>query len=334
VIDAEEVASAAGLRHVDPNRLPVERRPHGSGFRYLLDGRSVDDDLRDRIEALAIPPAWTDVRIAATDRPHILAVGTDDAGRTQYRYHERFREEADRLKFARLGQVGERLSRLRRTIADALAVDHDQRDVAAVIGLIDVTAIRVGSPRYVELNGTIGASTLQKRHVDVDDPRIRLAFTAKGGVERDLGFERHDLADFLDERRSRLRHDEDAVFTGPDGGRITGSAVSRTLSEWSGVAMSAKELRTWSATSMMVRALMEPDAVDDEVTSSTDPVLAAYDAVADHLGNTRAVARASYVAPEVVRAHEDGRLERAWNSSRRSTTYSRAEQTLRKVLTN
>lgn len=236
-------------------RLPVERRPHGRGFRYLIGDKPVDHELRERIEALAVPPAWVDVRIAATDRPHILAMGVDDAGRTQYRYHERFRAEADRLKFARLHDVGKRLARLRRNTSDALADDHDHRDIAAVIGLIDLTAIRVGSKRYAEEHGTIGASTLQRRHVDVDDPLIHLAFTAKGGIDRDLAFEQRELAEFLD-------------------------------------------------------------------------------AVADHLGNTRAVARSSYVAPSVVAAFEDGRLDDAWSRSRRSTTYSRAEQTLRKVLTD
>ncbi len=332
-MDSESVAEDAGLRHVDPTGLPVERRVHGRGFRYLCDDRPVDDDLRTWIEDLAIPPAWTEVRIASTDRPHILAMGVDEAGRTQYLYHQRFREEADRLKFARLDRVGKRLTRLRSNATDALQHDDDHRDVAAVIGLIDVTAIRVGSERYAREHGTIGASTLQRRHIDVDDPRIRLAFTAKGGVERDLTFERSDLASFLDRRRHELRRDEDPFFTGPAGGRVDGAVVARALSDWAGTTMTAKDLRTWSATATMVQALMEPDRIDPDVSTSRDPILAAYDAVAHHLGNTRAVARSSYVAPSVVAAFEDGRLADAWTRSRRSVVYSRPEQTLRKVLT-
>ncbi|WP_420452465.1 DNA topoisomerase IB [Ilumatobacter sp.] len=332
-MDPQEVADDAGLRHVDPKRLPIVRRPHGSGFRYLRGSRPVDDAARDRIVALAIPPAWTDVRIAADDPSHILASGVDEAGRTQYRYHERFRQEADRLKFARLGPVGERLARLRTSAADVLRSDHDHRDLAAIVGLIDVTAIRVGSERYATEHGTIGASTLQRRHVDVDDPRVRLAYTGKGGIDRDLSFERRDLARFLDERRAMLRRAADPLFAGPDGGRVTGGAIGRCLTDWSGVPMTAKELRTWSATATMVASLMAPGDVTDDVSQSDDPVLAAYDAVAHHLGNTRAVARSSYVAPVVVEAYDDGRLERAWSRSRRSATYARAEQALRKILT-
>ena len=332
-MDPDEVAAEAGLRHVDPARLAIERRRHGRGFRYLRDGDDVGAAQRERIEAMAIPPAWSEVRIAARDDVHVLAVGVDEAGRTQYRYHPRFREAADRLKFERLGRIGERLARLRSVTADALADDHDVRDVAAVIGLIDVTAIRVGSQRYAVEHGTIGASTLQRGHVDVDDPRIRLAFTAKGGIDRDVAFEQRALARFLDRRRAELRRDADPMFSGPDGGRISGGAVGRTLSDWSGVTMTAKELRTWSATAAMVGALMAPDELDDDVSSSSDPLLVAYDAVANHLGNTRAVTRASYVAPVVVEAWEDGRLEEAWSGSRRSAIYSRPEQALRKLLT-
>jgi len=335
-MDPVAVAEEIGLRHVDPQRLPIERRRHGTGFRYLSGGDPVGADQRGRIEALAIPPAWEDVRIAANDTPHILAMGTDDAGRTQYRYHPRFREEAERLKFARLAEVGSRMSRLRSTVVDALGDEHDRRDVAAVIGLIDTTAIRVGSTRYAEENGTVGASTLQRRHVDVDDPLVRLAFTAKGGVDRDLRFEQPVLAHFLSERLAHLDTDEQPVFSGPDGGAVTGSTVGRALSDWSGTPMTAKELRTWSASARMVDALMDPAGLDvelDDVTSSDDPVLVALDVVADHLGNTRAVARSSYVAPVIVTSFENGRLESAWRRSRRSAVFSRAEQTLRKVLT-
>ena len=342
-MDSAVVAADAGLDLVDARALPIERRRHGSGFRYLLDGRSVGSSRRATIVALSIPPAWEEVCVADTDDAHIQASGVDADGRIQYLYHPRFRAAADRLKFARLGELGERLARVRQTVHAALDADRDGADlathIAAIVELIDVTAIRVGSVRYAEEHGTIGASTLERRHVEVDSPTTHLAFVAKSGIDRDLSFENARLSRFLMQRTATLRRPDDRVFSGPEGGSLTGAAVGCALSTWSGMTMTAKELRTWSATSTMVAALLDPDGIEvheagpSETTSgSHDPVLRAYDIVAAHLGNTRAVARSSYVAPLVVEAFDDGRLEDAWRRSRTSAVHDRAEQTLRKLL--
>lgn len=330
-VEPAMIAEEAGLRYVDPHRLPIERRPCGRGFRYERSGEAIPDSTREWVESLAIPPAWTDVRIAASDRPHVLAVGVDADGRTQYRYNPAFREAADRLKYARLVELGFRLPRLRSTLQDALAAGvHDELAVSTIASLIDRTAIRVGSVRYAECNGTYGASTLERRHVDVDGDVVALDFVAKGGVERHAEVVDAVLARSMAERLRDLDDAAAPIFSGPEGGRVSGATVARSLTTWAGMSMSAKELRTWSASARMVHALMEPDSVPED--ASDDPVLAAYDAVADHLGNTRAIARSSYVTPAIVTAFEDGKLDEAWRRSRRSDNYTRAEQALRKVL--
>ncbi|MEQ9163714.1 MAG: hypothetical protein RLN74_13460, partial [Ilumatobacter fluminis] len=123
---------------------------------------------------------------------------------------------------------------------------------------------------------------------------------------------------------------DEPIFTGPEGGRLTGDSVADALSTWSGLEMTAKELRTWGATATMVSELMEPDLARD--STSDDPLLAAYDGVAARLGNTRDVARSSYVAPVVVEAYERGTLQDVWSRSRRSTLFDRGEQCSRKLL--
>jgi DNA topoisomerase-1 len=334
VIDPTLVADAAGLRHVDAGKLPIIRRRRGNGFSYIgRDGRKVSDRMRARIEALVIPPAWQDVRIAADDRAHIQAIGVDADGRTQYRYHETFREAAEAAKFARLGSLGEAMPRLREEVVRRLAnCDTDQSpggDVAAVIGLIDHTLMRVGSHRYAEENESFGASTLRRKHLTAHPDGIRLEFTAKSGIERDILITDPLIAGPVLRCHARGKRRNDLLFHGPEGGLVTGDGVAEALTEWAGLPMTAKDLRTWGASAVMIAELMEPDLARN--SDSDDPILAAYDGVAERLGNTRDVARSSYVAPAVIESYESGDLGRMWAVSRRSAVFSRAEQCSRKV---
>ncbi len=331
VIDPTDVASEAGLRHVDPATLPITRRRHGSGFTYVdASGRRVTGGRRARIDALAIPPAWTDVRVAADVRAHVQAIGVDDRGRTQYRYHDAFREAAEAAKFARLGDIAAAMPRLRRRVADELhdAADAEAGDLAIVVALIDHTLIRVGTERYADENESFGASTLRCSHV-ADGSILQLCFPAKGGHHRCLDITDRTLADAIRGCREHGDGTDQPLFCGPEGGMITGSSVAEALSDWSGVPMSAKDLRTWGATAAMIGELQAPRLALE--SSSDDPVIAAYDGVAARLGNTRDIARSSYVAPLVVEAHDDGTLGDLWARSRRSSRFSRAEQTARKL---
>ena len=334
VIDPHEVARRAGLVHVDVRTLPIVRRRCGSGFSYVgPDARVVRGPERARIDALAIPPAWRQVRVAADDRCHVQAVGVDDEGRTQYRYHEAFRAAADEAKFARLGELGEALPRLRRAVRDRLRACGDDADgtsdIAAVIALIDATSMRVGSERYAETNESFGATTLRRRHVTRTDRGLRFVFTAKAGIERDLILSDPDIVEPIWRCHVRGTGADDRLFRGPEGGIVSGDTVARWLTTWSGIEMTAKELRTWGATATMVVRLMDPDPTP--TAASDDPVLAAYDGVAERLGNTRDVARSSYVAPRVVEAHESGELAALWRGSRSSALFTRGEQCCRKL---
>ena len=102
--DPAAVAEAAGLTYVRDDEDPgFTRRRQGKGFSYRPpDGEVVDAATRERIEALAIPPAWTDVWIAVDPDAHIQATGRDDKDRKQYLYHERWRLVRDASKFERL----------------------------------------------------------------------------------------------------------------------------------------------------------------------------------------------------------------------------------------
>jgi DNA topoisomerase I len=324
------IAEEAGLRHVDVDALTVSRRRRGRGFTYLGPrGGRIDDVQRRWIEQLAIPPAWTDVRIAATPDCHLLATGIDDAGRRQYRYHPAFREVADDVKFARIAVLGTRIGDVRAAVQDAIDSDDERERLTGIVArLIDRTLMRVGTERYADEHDTYGASTLRCEHAARSNGELRLCFTGKSGKQQSVEVTDHHVTEFV-ERRRRRSSATDPLFVTSTGWSVDGSDVKALLSAAARIEVSAKDLRTWGASAAMIAALNEPPAADDD--SSSDPVLSAYDRVADVLGNTRAVARGSYVAPAVEEAHRDGSLERLWAASRSSSQRTRAESTLDKV---
>ncbi len=324
-VDPALIADEAGLVYGAPTQDGIRRRRRGRGFTYQgPGGGTVDAATRGWIQQLAIPPAWTDVWISADPDMHILALGVDDAGRTQYRYHPEFRRVADELKFARLGLASSRLPRVRRAITEALAGDERTRMVALATHLIDRSLIRVGTERYVDENASFGACTLRRRHARVEGDVVHFDFRAKGGVRRRFSLDDAVLARHiagLDPRPSA------PIMATTAGWVPSGDDVAAFLTSAARLEMTAKDLRTLGASAYMVEALCAHD-----LDESKDPLLAAYDLVAGVLGNTRAVARSSYVAPAVVVAWEDGSLAATWKRCRAAADCTRAERALSHVL--
>ncbi|HSP29624.1 MAG TPA: hypothetical protein VLN74_13815 [Ilumatobacteraceae bacterium] len=324
----EAIAAEAGLRHVEPAALTIQRRRRGRGFTYVGSrGGRVDAAKRRWIEALALPPAWNEVRISADPDCHLLATGIDDAGRRQYRYHPGFRQVADDVKFARIAELGARIGDVRAAVAHAIASDDERlRLTGIVVRLIDLTLMRVGSERYADEHETYGASTLRCDHVTRSGDTLHLCFTGKSGQEQTLSVTDRDVLAFVDTRRRRASG-ADPLFATAAGQSVNGDDVKALLCAAARIEASAKDLRTWGASATMVAALCSPTG-----EPASDLVLAAYDRVAEVLGNTRTVARESYVAPAIAAAHADGALGPLWTSSRASAQRSRAESTLDKLL--
>jgi DNA topoisomerase-1 len=330
--DAEVMAEAAGLRYCSDADPGIVRLRCGRGFRYLdADRRPIDAATRARIDALVVPPAWTEVWISADPDSHLQATGRDDRDRKQYLYHPRWREVRDEAKFAQLGEFADALTEIRRRVASDLAQGGlgRQRVLAAVVRLLDTSLIRVGNERYAAENETFGATTLEPRHVSRVDGGFRLDFVGKSGVERSLEVCRPELIAVIDDM---LRVDEPQLFAyqGETGLiDVTSGHVNEYLAAVAGPGISAKTFRTWGATTLAVRHLCvetDPEATIDK------RCLAAIDAAAEALGNTRAVCRACYVAPTVLASAESGAIEEAWTRSRSGRWRSRAESTTTKVL--
>ncbi|WP_433604671.1 DNA topoisomerase IB [Dactylosporangium sp. CA-139114] len=286
----------------------------GSTYLDVHGNRLRDRSAVARIEALAIPPAWKDVWISPDERGHIQATGTDAAGRKQYLYHRQWRERRDRGKFARVRDVAERLpgmrARVRRDLTHGRGLSRD-RVLAAIAGLLDLGMFRVGGAASADRDEepSFGLSTLRPEHVRLQRGRVLLEFTGKSGVEHASQVADGEIAAVLRELRRR-RRGEDRLFAywDPSGRRwhpVDAGLVNGYLRQISGEEMTAKDFRTWHGT---VTAALALDEAGPQPTAAKrrKAVSGAMREVAEKLGNTPAVARASYVDPRVVNAFETG----------------------------
>lgn len=323
VRDPAVLAPEAGLVYVPDTEPGITRRRRGRGFSYHdAFGATLDGADRERVEALAVPPAWEHVWVCSDPRGYLQASGIDDAGRKQYRYHDDFRAHAERRKFDRLAYFARAVIQIRAAVMEALDEPLGTRDhaVAAAVRLIDECLLRVGNHQSAA-NGHYGATTLTVDHV-VDDEHLALDYEAKSGVTRTIVIDDDDLADILGELAA---DGDDELFWFDDDvtdsrRRATAADINEFISRHGGEAFSAKDFRTWGGSTIAL-----------ESRATGDRLIDAVDAAADGLGNTRAVARSSYVHPVVLTADDDA-IDTAWKSSRSSKWSSRAERALGKLI--
>jgi len=324
-----------GLRYVRDEVPGITRRRRGKGFSFHHpDGTAVSPEERARIDALAIPPAWTDVWICPDDHGHLQATGRDDKGRKQYRYHDRWREERDAAKYERLADFAANLSDVRARLDDDLRRPGlpQEKVLAAVIRLLDETLIRVGNDEYAETNGSYGITTLEPDHVRVDGSTIEFNFRGKAGVEHALSLRDRRIAGVV--RACQDLPGEDLFGYLDDEGNavdVTSTQVNEYLRAITGDDITAKHFRTWGGTVAVAEllAVLPPPADEKEAKSNE---LLALDAAADRLGNTRTVCRTCYVHPLIAPAYREGDLQDAWRRAREAARFRRSERATLTVL--
>jgi DNA topoisomerase I len=304
-----------GLIYVTDEVPGIRRIARGSGFTYRWpDGRPLRDEAElARIRALAIPPAWRDVWICPRPHGHMQATGRDARGRKQHRYHPRWTTVRDDAKYSRIVAFAEALPELRcRSQADlSLRGLPHRKVVATVVQVLERTLIRIGNDEYARHNGSFGLTTIQDRHATIAGPAIRFRFRGKSGKPHDVTLADPRLARIV-RNCQELPGSQLFQYVDQDGRvrDITSSHINAYLRAAMGRAFTAKDFRTWAGTVLAAQAL-------DEVGRSTGrgsvdrDVIRAVDAVAQVLGNTRAVCRRCYVHPAIVDAHRDGTLARA-----------------------
>lgn len=279
-------------------------------FRYhdARGTRITDAEKLERIDALRIPPAWKDVWISPNARSKLQATGLDAAGRRQYLYHPEFRAQQEQAKYDRLIRFAEQLPELRLAMGEHMTLDHlhPDRVCAVAVRLINLGWFRVGSDRYAKRSRTFGVTTLTKRHVSVRGDRVTFRFRAKHRSMVRTTLVDVELADAL---KALLAVPGSRVFRAERDGELcnlTGAQLNDYIGEHMGDEFTAKDFRTWGGTLIAAIALAEHGEPETE-TEATRTLAGVMRVVGERLGNTPAVARASYVSPAVVEQYLDGR---------------------------
>ncbi|WP_338104707.1 DNA topoisomerase IB [Modestobacter muralis] len=300
------------LRRSDVHAKGWTRRRAGRSFAYYdADGVLIRDERLDRLKSLAIPPAWKDVWICPWPNGHIQAVGTDAAGRRQYRYHDEWRVKRDAAKHERVLEISQQLPDVRDEVVAALRTRGLNRDrvLACAVRLLDLGAFRIGSEQYAEDNGTYGLATLRREHVSVRGERVFFHYRAKHGIEREVELLDRPTATVVRQLLERPADQGQELLGYPleDGSwhDVTSDEINAYLKEISGAEITAKDFRTWSATVLMAATLAEEPKPSSK-TARNKVVKAAYVRVSEQLGNTPTVAKNSYVDPRVVDRWEHG----------------------------
>jgi len=332
----EELAGELGLKLGDQNELTIRRIRRGKGYSFVRANGAHIRCARTirRLHAMAVPPAYREVRYAPDPNSHLQAVGRDAAGRLQYRYHADWEKVREHRKAHRLAKLVAALPKIRRNVSLHLAGEEPTREFAlsAVIELIARTAIRPGNESYARLNGTRGATTLLKSNVTLEDDSVVLTFKAKGGkavkkecnaakLVRAIGI----LRTLPGKRMFQYRDAGGAVRT------VSTTTVNGFLREIAGIKISLKDFRTLMASAVVLESLsrITPAA---SARGRRRQVLEAVRAAADELSNTPAICRKSYVHDTIVTAFEEGILERFAATMKGCRSQKKREQLLAEVV--
>ncbi|RFC65352.1 DNA topoisomerase IB [Fulvimarina endophytica] len=308
-------AEIVGLSIVDPETFEIERQKLDDGFRIcFLSGETVRDKaLKKRIDELVLPPAWQNVRICIDGNGHIQAIGRDEKGRLQYRYHDRWVDVRNAVKSERLMRFGRALPKLRQAVdRDMKRRKRDRRLTAATATrLIDLTAMRPGHEKYAT-DGGRGVASLRRKNLRIQDGSVAvLKFTGKSKKKHEIEIADRKLVANLERIRtgtgSRL-----FKFSGKKTKTrtMTAGVLNTYMREASGKRISAKDFRTFHGSAEALRFLCTDEkAVEaDSENKRKRAVAAAMRAVSERLRNTPAVARSSYVHPRIIEAYEQGEL--------------------------
>ncbi|WP_426242402.1 DNA topoisomerase IB [Psychrobacter sp. TWP2-1-2] len=351
--DYEKLARLANLRYVSDDELGFTRRRWGRGFTYKdATGKTVKDKaLRQRFNALVIPPMWSEVWICQDDKGHLQSTGRDDKARKQYLYHPEWDRVRDQAKFDAMIGFARALPNLREQVEKDLKAKSLSREnvLSAVVKLLETTLIRIGNSRYAKLNKSYGLSTLRSKHVSETDNGLAFDFVGKSAKEHHIELQDERLIDIV-QACSELPGYQIFKYLDDDGHKqvVDSSDIndylrmytsghshshshshSRDSEMHSGNLYSAKDFRTWMA------SVLAASYLHDELQSAQGKAILASEpdskerqqlvtdmvkSVADELGNTSAVCRSSYINPIIIEHFLAGQFFEPYKQARRGRT--------------
>ena len=292
------------LCYVDDALPGITRKRHGRYWQYFdAKGKRISGrEEIDRLNAIGLPPAYINAWFCPSPHGHIQAIGYDDKGRKQYRYHLDFRARQEAAKYDRCSGFGRALPLLRARVEEDMADRKLSREavVAAVVRLLDLGRVRVGNEQYAEANKSFGATTLRSRHVKVLGRTVKMRFPAKSGVMRELSITDRNLTRLV--RKCQDLPGQNLFQYVDDEGEaqpVTSSDVNSYIRDAMGDEFTAKHFRTWGASAIAFEAICKAGEKGISLKQMLEPV-------AEALGNTPAISRKSYVHPALVDAVKDG----------------------------
>jgi DNA topoisomerase I len=291
------------------SRLDITRTRTGRYFKYYCGETQikVKSDL-ERIRSLGIPPAWSNVAISSSDRSKVLAKGLDKAGRVQAIYNPKFRAKQESLKYKRILSFASKLPVLRQQVEKDLA-KHElpkEKVLACIVKLIDIAYFRIGNEEYAKENDSYGITTMRSKHVDATNYSVTFDFIGKSG--------KHHVKKINDRVLSRIIKQLDEMsgyeifrYRDKEGimHNISSQDVNDYIKEVMGNDFTAKDFRTWGGTLLAVDMLAN-ESISESPVERKKAVTACIKGVAQRLGNTPAIARASYINPRVFERYMGG----------------------------
>lgn len=311
--DYEKAASAIDLLYVRDTEPGIMRTRKGKGFTYLWENKPLKDKSQlQRIKALVIPPAWTNVWICRYENGHLQATGLDIKQRKQYLYHPLWLELRNETKYHRLYEFGKALPRLRLKLEQDIATRalSQQKVLATVISLMERTYIRVGNSDYEKLYGSYGMTTLKDKHVNIEGDKIKFSFRGKKGIEHNISLHNKKLARIVKECRD-IPGKELFQYYDSDGNRraIDSGMVNNYIREATGFDFTAKDVRTWAGSIHALQALWSIGEAITE-TDCKKNIVAAIDIVSQKLGNTRTICKKYYIHPALIELYQERKLNK------------------------
>ena len=316
------------LCYVDDSLMPgITRKRRGRYWQYFdpQGNRIADRDEIERLNAVGLPPAYERCWFCPDAHGHIQAIGFDSKGRKQYRYHTRFREEQETQKYERLAAFGRALPKLRKKVEEDIKgkATRARTVLAAVVRLIDETQMRIGSEEYAKSNKSFGATTLRNRHAKVKGETLKLTYSGKHGIKREVAVTDRNLARIA-KKTQDLPGQHLFEFVDEDGNirPVTSSDVNEYIKEAMGDDFTAKDFRTWGASAIAFEEMIKRAA------SGRIKLKSVMEPVAEALGNTPAISRKSYVHPALIEAAKDAGAIGERSLPRRGKYLSAAERGL------
>lgn len=311
VQNPEKSAKAVNLIYVSDKQPGIIRIKENNSFVYLLDNRIVDDEeTLARIKKLALPPAWENVWICASENGHLQATGTDSKGRKQYKYHSNWNNVRTQTKFYRMFEFGKVLPSIRLQLEKHLSrpeLTHE-KVLAAIVSLMERTPIRVGNANYEKQYGSFGLTTLKDKHVKINGAELRFKFKGKKGIEHDINIRSRRLANIV--KRCRDIPGKELFQYFDEGGNrksIDSGMVNDYIKTLSGGDFTTKDFRTWAGTIHTFLAFKEI-GLKDTKKDTHKSVVTAMEMVSKHLGNTRNICKKYYVHPSLIELYESKNL--------------------------